>query len=68
MPRREGIARARTLRAAQTSPERLLWSKLRDGRLLLRDLRRDKVIVDVAAFIRDPAEPWPSGPPPMPLA
>jgi adenine-specific DNA-methyltransferase len=33
MPRREGIARARTLRASQTSPERLLWSKLRDRRL-----------------------------------
>lgn len=33
MPRRSGIARARALRAAHTSPERLLWSKLRDRRL-----------------------------------
>ncbi len=36
--------------------------------LLLRDLQRDKVIADVAAFIRDPAAPWPSGAPPMPAA
>jgi acylglycerol lipase len=36
--------------------------------LLLRDLQRDKVFADVAAFIRDPATPWPSGAPPMPKA
>jgi alpha-beta hydrolase superfamily lysophospholipase len=29
--------------------------------LLLRDLQRDAVFDDVAAFIRDPAAPWPSG-------
>jgi len=29
--------------------------------LLLRDLQRDKVIADVAAFIRDPSASWPSG-------
>jgi alpha-beta hydrolase superfamily lysophospholipase len=34
--------------------------------LLLRDLQRAKVMADVAAFIRDPAAPWPSGAPPMP--
>jgi very-short-patch-repair endonuclease len=33
MPRREGIAKARSLRAGQTDPERLLWSKLRARRL-----------------------------------
>jgi alpha-beta hydrolase superfamily lysophospholipase len=34
--------------------------------LLLRDLQRDKVIADVAAFIRDPAAAWPSGARAMP--
>jgi len=34
--------------------------------LLLRDLQRDKVIADVAAFIRDPSAPWPSGAAVMP--
>ena len=36
--------------------------------LLLRDQQRDKVIADVAAFIRDPAAAWPSGARPMPVA
>ena len=33
MPHREGVARARSLRAGQTDVEHLLWSKLRDRRL-----------------------------------
>jgi alpha-beta hydrolase superfamily lysophospholipase len=36
--------------------------------LLLRDLQREKVIADVAAFIRDPSAPWPSGAAAMPMA
>lgn len=34
--------------------------------LLLRDLQREIVFADIAAFIRDPAAPWPSGAPVMP--
>jgi alpha-beta hydrolase superfamily lysophospholipase len=34
--------------------------------LLTRDLQRDVVIADIAAFIRDPAAPPPSGAPPIP--
>jgi alpha-beta hydrolase superfamily lysophospholipase len=34
--------------------------------LLLRDHQRAKVFADIAAFIRAPAAPWPSGAPPMP--
>jgi alpha-beta hydrolase superfamily lysophospholipase len=36
--------------------------------LLLRDLQREKVIADIASFIRDPSAPWPSGAPTMPSA
>lgn len=34
--------------------------------LLLRDLQRQAVIEDIAAFIRDPQAPWPSGASPIP--
>jgi len=34
--------------------------------LLLRDLQREAVFADIAAFIRDPSAPWPSGARPMP--
>lgn len=34
--------------------------------LLLRDLRRDRPVSDIEAFIRDPAAPLPSGAPPIP--
>ncbi|HVY32944.1 MAG TPA: endonuclease domain-containing protein [Caulobacteraceae bacterium] len=50
MPRRDGIARARSLRASQTSPERLLWSKLRDRRLAGWKWRRQ---VPFAPYIAD---------------
>ena len=36
--------------------------------LLLRDFQRQKVFDDVAAFVRDPAAPWPSGAPAVPKA
>jgi acylglycerol lipase len=34
--------------------------------LLLRDLQASAVYADVAAFVRSPAAPWPSGAPPIP--
>jgi acylglycerol lipase len=34
--------------------------------LLMRDRQAQKVWADAAAFIRDPAAPWPSGSPPIP--
>jgi hypothetical protein len=36
--------------------------------LLLRDLHADRVWGDTLAFIRDPAGPLPSAPPPIPIA
>jgi acylglycerol lipase len=38
----------------------------RGWHLLMRDLQAQAVYADVAAFIRDPAAPWPSGAPPIP--
>ena len=38
--------RARTLRARQTDAERLLWSRLRDRRLVGRKFRRQHVMGD----------------------
>jgi alpha-beta hydrolase superfamily lysophospholipase len=35
--------------------------------LLVRDRQRERVMADVLAFIRDPAAPWPSGAPPLPV-
>jgi alpha-beta hydrolase superfamily lysophospholipase len=61
VPKRPSAAAASRLRADFRS------AYYKNGHhLLLVDLERDKVIGDVAAFIRDPAAPLPSGAPPIP--
>jgi very-short-patch-repair endonuclease len=50
MPRRTGIDKARSLRASATSPERLLWGKLRDRRLAAWKWRRQ---VPIRPYIVD---------------
>lgn len=34
--------------------------------LMLRDRQRERVMLDILAFVRDAAAPWPSGAPPIP--
>jgi alpha-beta hydrolase superfamily lysophospholipase len=63
------ITRKPTFAAVRRLPPqaRSAWYR-RGWHLLLTDLQRDKVAADVAAFIRDPDAPLPSGAPAIPAA
>jgi alpha-beta hydrolase superfamily lysophospholipase len=63
----EIISKKPTFAAARHLPRTARSAWYADGwHLLLIDRQRSKVIKDVAAFIRDPAAPLPSGVPPIP--
>ncbi|MDX2233120.1 MAG: alpha/beta fold hydrolase [Hyphomonadaceae bacterium] len=56
------IPRASALRAARALPPHARTALYPDGyHMLLRDLQAETVWRDVAAFVRDPAAPFPSG-------
>ena len=63
------IPRGATLRAVRRLPPGARTALYADGwHLLMRDRQGPKVWADVAAFMRDPAAPLPSGAPPIPGA
>jgi acylglycerol lipase len=63
----EIIPRAPALAAARRLPLGARTAEYAAGwHLLIRDNERQNVIGDIAAFIRDPAAPLPSGAPPIP--
>jgi alpha-beta hydrolase superfamily lysophospholipase len=63
----EIIPRAPALDAARRLPAGSRTAEYREGwHLLLRDKQAGAVYGDIAAFIRDPAAPLPSGAPPIP--
>jgi alpha-beta hydrolase superfamily lysophospholipase len=65
----EIIPAAATLAAVRRLPPAVRTAWYADGwHLLLRDLHADRVWGDTLAFIRDPAGPLPSAPPPIPIA
>jgi len=63
IPRKPALAAARRLPAGDRTAE-----YAHGWHLLLRDKQRRDVFEDIAAFIRDPAAPLPSGAPPIPGA
>ena len=61
------IPAAPTIHTANRLPAGARTAYYKEGwHLLLRDLQAPLVYADIAAFLRDPRAPWPSGAPPIP--